>query len=135
MADRKTVDQTLYDAVFLCVQESGADGYDTLPGEGAAYPFFVVGGVEIIPIPTKSWLLGKGYVRVDLWADGTNRAKASAMLQEVVTRCSQKSADDTIWQGYHVALSLAETTTELRMDNSTEDDLWHGIATLVFFVS
>lgn len=125
----KTPDQALYDALFKICIGLKYKTYDFLPPEGTGYPFVVVGNTEILPFSTKSYAIGRIAARVDVWASYKSRKQASDMMNKIVYKASTiKHLQDNI----KCSLRINDTNIRLLQDNSTNDNLWHGIIELTF---
>lgn len=56
------MNQEIYDLIFKRIQDLGYDCYPFLPKEGTAYPFVVLGEVDLKPKATKSFSLGQASI-------------------------------------------------------------------------
>lgn len=123
MSNQKTPDQDLYDAIFAASLALGYTTYQHNPPATAAYPFVQMGGVQLVPIATKSFLLANLYASVDVWGDAKSRKTVSEMahkLMHAVSRIKQLPG------GLLLSVNFDSSSVEVMTDNSTNDDLWRA---------
>ena len=101
---RKSPDQSLYDALFKASIDLGYHTYTHSPEAGTSYPFVRIGDVQLVPIPTKSFLLGHLYASADVWGDGKSRKTVSDMAHALMKAFA---ALDVLADGYKVKVSWA----------------------------
>lgn len=123
----KQPDQEVYDEVFRALSGLGLTVYNHLPKLGVSYPFVVMGNSQLLPLPTKSFLIGRVRLDVHIWASVDNRKWVSDTLAQVLLACSQIKA-----VGRRQWFFDRTSPTEIIKDDSTDDMLYHGVAELTF---
>lgn len=123
----KQPDQQIHDELIRRSTALGLTAYPFLPEEGTPYPFLVVGYTQILPRPTRSYLIGTVAVQVDIWAKVDDRKLVSDWIGKLMTEFSTiRQIDGTRW-----SMDLS-SPTEIIKDNSTQELLYHGILDLKF---
>lgn len=123
----KQPDQQIHDELIRRSTALGLTAYPFLPEEGTAYPFMVVGYTQILPRPTRSYLIGTVAVEVDIWARVDDRKLVSDWIGKLMAEFSTiRQIDGTRW-----SMDLS-SPTEIIKDNSTQELLYHGILDLKF---
>lgn len=123
----KQPDQQIHDELIKRSNALGLTAYPFLPEEGTPYPFMVVGYTQILPRPTRSYLIGTVAVQVDIWAKVDDRKLVSDWIGKLMTEFSTiRQIDGTRW-----SMDLS-SPTEIIKDNSTQELLYHGILDLKF---
>lgn len=123
----KQPDQQLHDELIRRSTALGLTAYPFLPEEGTPYPFMVVGYTQILPRPTRSYLIGTVAVEVDIWARVDDRKLVSDWIGKLMAEFSTiRQIDGTRW-----SMDLS-SPTEIIKDNSTQEMLYHGILDLKF---
>lgn len=123
----KQPDQQIHDELIRRSTALGLTAYPFLPEEGTAYPFMVVGYTQILPRPTRSYLIGTVAVEVDIWARVDDRKLVSDWIGKLMAEFSTiRQIDGTRW-----SMDLS-SPTEIIKDNSTQEMLYHGILDLKF---
>lgn len=123
----KQPDQQLHDELIRRSTALGLTAYPFLPEEGTPYPFMVVGYTQILPRPTRSYLIGTVAVQVDIWARVDDRKLVSDWIGKLMAEFSTiRQIDGTRW-----SMDLS-SPTEIIKDNSTQELLYHGILDLKF---
>lgn len=119
----KSKDQLLYDLIFQNLIEQGYDVYDFLPPVEVKYPFIHLGEVSMQPIPTKSVWLGEAEIIINVWGSGNDRKKVSDIMNKIIKENTSFSI-----------FMLIPSRTNLRIlrDNTTSNNLWHGIINLTY---
>ncbi|AXC16570.1 DUF3168 domain-containing protein [Streptococcus agalactiae] len=124
----KQPDQVLFDEIFTRIDGLGFSVYDFLPPTGTKYPFVVMGDTHIIPMATKTQLIGKCSTTINVWGDSTDRKVVSDMIAQIMLEVSKISQiDDNKW-----AMVMNESDTQILKDNSTNENLYHGILNIYF---
>ncbi|MCW1767080.1 DUF3168 domain-containing protein [Streptococcus agalactiae] len=124
----KQPDQQLFDEIFKRLTDIGLTVYDFLPPLGTKYPFVVMGDTHIMPRATKTQLIGKCSTTINVWGDGTNRKVVSDMIAQIMLEVSKISQID----GNKWAMVMNESDTQILKDNSTNENLYHGILNIYF---
>lgn len=123
----KQPDQQIHDELIRRSTALGLTAYPFLPEEGTPYPFLVVGYTQILPRPTRSYLIGTVAVQVDIWARVDDRKLVSDWIGKLMAEFSTiRQIDGTRW-----SMDLS-SPTEIIKDNSTQELLYHGILDLKF---
>lgn len=123
----KQPDQQLHDELIKRSNALGLAAYPYLPEDGTPYPFMVVSYTQIIPQPTKSYLLGEVAARVDVWGRIDDRKLVSDWIGKLMAEYSTiKLINGTRW-----SMDLT-SPTQIIKDNSTQELLYHGILDLKF---
>ena len=123
----KQPDQQLHDELIKRSNALGLTAYPYLPEDGTPYPFMVVSYTQIIPQPTKSYLLGEVAARVDVWGRIDDRKLVSDWIGKLMSEYSKiRQIESTRW-----SMDLS-SPTQIIKDNSTEELLYHGILDLKF---
>lgn len=123
----KQPDQQLHDELIKRSNALGLTAYPYLPEDGTPYPFMVVSYTQIIPQPTKSYLLGEVSARVDVWGHVDDRKLVSDWIGKLMAEYSKiRQIESTRW-----SMDLT-SPTQIIKDNSTEELLYHGILDLKF---
>ena len=123
----KQPDQQLHDELIKRSNALGLTAYPYLPEDGTPYPFMVVSYTQIIPQPTKSYLLGEVAARVDVWGRIDDRKLVSDWIGKLMSEYSRiRQIESTRW-----SMDLT-SPTQIIKDNSTEELLYHGILDLKF---
>lgn len=123
----KQPDQQIHDELIRRSTALGLIAYPFLPEEGTPYPFMVVGYTQILPRPTRSYLIGTVAVQVDIWARVDDRKLVSDWIGKLMAEFSTiRQIDGTRW-----SMDLT-SPTEIIKDNSTQEMLYHGILDLKF---
>lgn len=123
----KQPDQQIHDELIRRSTALGLTAYPFLPEEGTPYPFLVVGYTQILPRPTRSYLIGTVAVQVDIWARVDDRKLVSDWIGKLMAEFSTiRQIDGTRW-----SMDLT-SPTEIIKDNSTQELLYHGILDLKF---
>lgn len=123
----KQPDQQLHDELIKRSNALGLTAYPYLPEDGTPYPFMVVSYTQIIPQPTKSYLLGEVAARVDVWGRIDDRKLVSDWIGKLMAEYSKiRQIESTKW-----SMDLTNPTQIIK-DNSTEELLYHGILDLKF---
>lgn len=123
----KQPDQQLHDELIKRSNKLGLTAYPFLPPDGTSYPFMVVAYTQIVPQPTKSYLVGTVSAQVDVWGKADDRKLVSDWIGELMREFSTiRQIDSTRW-----SMDLT-SPTEIIKDNSTQELLYHGILDLKF---
>ena len=123
----KQPDQQLHDELIKRSNALGLTAYPYLPEDGTPYPFMVVSYTQIIPQPTKSYLIGEVSARVDVWGRVDDRKLVSDWIGKLMAEYSKiRQIESTKW-----SMDLT-SPTQIIKDNSTEELLYHGILDLKF---
>lgn len=123
----KQPDQQLHDELIKRSNALGLTAYPYLPEDGTPYPFMVVSYTQIIPQPTKSYLLGEVAARVDVWGRIDDRKLVSDWIGKLMSEYSRiRQIESTRW-----SMDLT-SPTQIIKDNSTQELLYHGILDLKF---
>lgn len=124
----KAIDQQIFDWIYTVADGLGFDVYDFLPQYEVAYPFVVIGEVQVVPRQVKHRTLGTLHVRLDLWAEQESRRQISDMTEDLMERLSGWAELDSRW----VKMAISNSTKRLLSDTSTDKPLWHGVLDLEF---
>ena len=123
----KQPDQQIHDELIKRSNVLGLTAYPFLPPDGTPYPFMVVSYTQIVPQPTKSYLVGAVSAQVDVWGKIDDRKLVSDWIGKLMTEFSTiKQINRTRW-----SMDLS-SPTQIIKDNSTQEMLYHGILDLKF---
>lgn len=123
----KQPDQELHDELIKRTTKLGLTSYPYLPEEGTPYPFMTVAHTQLLPRPTKSYLLGTVVAQVDIWGSIEDRRLVSDWIGKLMREYSTiREIDGRQW-----SMDLS-SSSELLKDDSTEEMLYHGILDLRF---
>lgn len=123
----KTPDQSIYDHVTRIAMDKGYTVYPFNPDPGTKYPYVKMGGAQLIPRATKSYMIGEVELALDVWGDKYSRKNVADIATDILVSVggSTKTAD-----GYQIMLNQNRSSIEVMTDNSTSDDLWRARVTL-----
>ena len=123
----KQPDQQLHDELIKRSNALGLTAYPYLPDDGTPYPFMVVSYTQIVPQPTKSYLIGEVSAQVDVWGRVDDRKLVSDWIGKLMAEYSKiRRIENTKW-----SMDLS-SPMQIIKDNSTEELLYHGILDLKF---
>lgn len=124
----KQPDQQLLDEVFKCALKLGLNVFEFLPDEGTTYPFIVMGDTHLIPAVTKTLIYGRCVTTLHVWSDSKNRKQVSDIIGKLMAEVSKiKQIDSRQW-----AMLINESDSQILKDNSTSENLYHGLLHLYF---
>ena len=126
---KKAPDQDLYDLMFAASTGKGYATYQHNPPASAAYPFVQIGFVQLVPMTTKSWLLGHLFVQADVWGSKIQRKAVSDMAHDLMAAFT---AIKTLSSGLKIDAQYEGCTTEVMPDTSGNEDLWRARLSLEF---
>lgn len=119
----KSPGQELYDKVFEASEELNYDTYQINPERDTPYPFVQIGDVQLIPISTKSYLLGRLSIVVDVWGDEYSRKTVTTMAQKLTNAMSKIRK---LPSGLSVSMQFNATSVEERPEQADNEDLWRA---------
>lgn len=123
----KQPDQQIHDELIKRANALGLKSYPFLPPEGTPYPFMTIAYTQIVPISTKSYLVGAVSAQVDVWGQKDDRKLVSDWIGKLMNEFSKiRQIDSLRW-----SMDLS-SPTEIIKDNSTQELLYHGILDLKF---
>ena len=123
----KQPDQQLHDELIKRSNALGLTAFPYLPEDGTPYPFMVVSYTQIIPQPTKSYLLEEVSAQVDVWGQIDDRKLVSDWIGKLMSEYSKiRQIEGTRW-----SMDLT-SPMQIVKDNSTQELLYHGILELKF---
>lgn len=128
----RTADQASYDAVFEACELTGVPVYHAPPNASAVYPYIVVTNVQVVHLQTKSHLLGRCYVDVDVWGNDAQRRQVSDLADRVIRNVG---VTRVMPDGLNAQLEMNQTSREMLIDNSTNQNLWRARLVLAIAVS
>lgn len=126
---RKTIDQAIYDELFKICRGLEYSAYDFLPVKGTPYPFVVLGAIEILPQATKSYVIGRVAATIDVWGTQNSRKLISDMAEKIVNNASLIRE---LPNGLRCSMRISDTNIRLLQDNTTNQNLWHGVIEMIF---
>lgn len=126
----KPFEQDVFDSIMKQLNNIGVKVYPELPAKGVPYPFISLGEVQIIPKQTSSALLGKVYVTVDVWGE----RKQHKQVSEITTK-TYELANIIKLQSKKLVRQSNGASMRFLSDNSTTQQLWHGIVSLEFIIT
>lgn len=117
----KQPDQLLHDEMYRISSELGYDTYTYLPPEGVAYPFVVMGEINLLPQATKSQLIGRLSSTVHVWGSVDDRKTLSDMAGQLMSSFfAIKNIDGT-----QFSAEVNQSSIDSIRDNSTSEVLYH----------
>lgn len=123
----KQPDQQLHDELIERSNKLGLTAYPYLPDEGTPYPFMTVAYTQLLPRPTKSYLLGEVVTQVDVWGSIDDRKLVSDWIGKLMHEFSSiREIEGRKW-----SMDLS-SSSEILKDDSTEEMLYHGVLDLKF---
>lgn len=129
----KTPDQELYDVTYKKIaRELQYTMYPTLPPADTPYPFVVIGDTQIIPVATKSMLLGRGVIAVDVWGAEDNRKQVSDMTQDIFNMLMGGYSPDRDGVAYLWRVKPNDSDLSVRAYVDERDRLWRGTVNVEF---
>ena len=123
----KSIDQQVFDAVYQLSDGLGYSTYIELPDSRTAYPFVVMGEVQVVPVSTLSGMLGRVFVTLDVWGTLNERLEVSTICQQLL-----RQANYLEMQTLDATLHANASTVRILRDDSTQSVLWHGVLSLEF---
>lgn len=123
----KQPDQQIHDELIKKAEKLGLPAFPFLPDLSTEYPFMVVAYTQTLPLANKSRLIGEIACQVDVWGGADDRKLVSDWLGKLLFEFGQiKQIGTTHW-------SLTPSSSyEILKDNSTSENLYHGIMNLNF---
>lgn len=118
--------QMLFGYLLTELRKKGYSVYDgILPPKDTPYPFIYLGDSQTVDEARKREVQGTVYQTVHIWHDNLNqRGTVSAMILEIKNLCRQLE-NTSGWL-------LAECSSQILPDNTTNRPLMHGIIELGF---
>jgi|BioPla2DNA2_1021312.scaffolds.fasta_scaffold31435_2 hypothetical protein len=126
----KVIDQILYDDLYA-MAESKYECYQFNPPKGTAYPYVQFGNTINVPRATKSYLIAEINIGLDVWGDSDDRKTVSDIAYDLFNECGKLTR---LTSGHIIKLMPRESSVEVRIDQSTNEDLWRGMVNLKFNV-
>lgn len=127
---KKSIEQSVYDALFQASLDQGYDTYMDIAPENAKYPFVYLESTQRQYIPNKTDI--KGFVSVSLSVYGlkTKRNQVTQMAQILFEEAFQLDKVN----GYVVGLNPSASSLMVQMDRSTNTPLCRAIMYLEFTI-
>ncbi|MDA3774884.1 hypothetical protein PF596_09320 [Streptococcus thermophilus] len=124
----KQPDQLLHDEMYRISSELGYDTYTYLPPEGVAYPFVVMGELNLLPQATKSQLIGRLSSTVHVWGHVDDRKLLSDMAGQLMSSFfAIKNIGNT-----QFSAEVNQSSIDSNRDNSTDEVLYHFVVETYF---
>lgn len=124
----KQPDQLLHDEMYRISSGLGFDTYTYLPPEGVAYPFVVMGEINLLPQATKSQLIGRLSSTVHVWGRVDDRKLLSDMAGQLMSSFfAIKNIDGT-----QFSAEVNQSSIDSNRDNSTNEVLYHFVIETYF---
>lgn len=124
----KQPDQLLHDEMYRISSDFGYDTYTYLPPEGVAYPFVVMGEINLLPQATKSQLIGRLSSTVHVWGRADDRKLLSDMAGQLMSSFfAIKNIDGT-----QFSAEVNQSSIDSNRDNSTNEVLYHFVIETYF---
>lgn len=118
--------QQIFDAIYKASDGLGYRTYDFKPMNEVGYPFVELGNAQIVPLPTKTTILGRVVIQVNIWGLGTRRREVSDMTNRLYTAIRKiKHTDSLLW-----SVDVEASNIEIRQDTTTNTPLYRGILDL-----
>ena len=123
----KQPDQQVYDEIFKRLSNIGIAVFDVLPGLDTAYPFVVLNDSQLLPTPTKSFLIGKVSLTIHVWEEFGNRRGITDLIGRIRSELSQiKDIDGRTFYFDR------QSSSQVLVDNSTDEPLLHAVMDIEF---
>lgn len=123
----KYPDQEIHDEIYRIISQLGYRVFTFLPKERTEYPFVVVGDTQLLPKATKSFLIGEVNIAIHVWSDMNNRKKVSDIINTLLHNFSRiRQIGKRQW-----SMKLG-SDSQIIKDNSTDEQLYHGILSVNF---
>ena len=124
----KQPDQLLHDEMYRISSDLGYDTYSYLPPEGVAYPFVVMGEINLLPQATKSQLIGRLSSTVHVWGRVDDRKLLSDMAGQLMySFFAIKNIGGT-----QFSAGVNQSSVDSNRDNSTNEVLYHFVIETYF---
>lgn len=124
----KQPDQLLHDEMYRISSDLGYDTYSYLPPEGVAYPFVVMGEINLLPQATKSQLIGRLSSTVHVWGRVDDRKLLSDMAGQLMySFFAIKNIGGT-----QFSAEVNQSSVDSNRDNSTNEVLYHFVIETYF---
>lgn len=125
----KSIDQDLFDTLFLLSQLLKYDTYDVRPPESAVYPFVQIGDVQVVPRAAGDRLVGSLFTTIELFGGRTQRKLLSEMTEAIFMR----SINLRRTTSYGIAANVKGCSKQMIKDTSVPNTtLWHSIIELEY---
>lgn len=126
MQNVKEPTQQIFDEIFKVSKELGYKTYDFKQMKEVGYPFVELGNAQIIPFTTKTAILGRVAIQVNVWGLGTNRRLVSDMTNVLNSAIRKIKRTDTMrW-----SVDTNASSIQIMQDTSTNTFLWRGFMDL-----
>lgn len=102
-------------------KQCGYATFDYLPDENEHYPFVFVGAQNNTDIYTKTRVLGRTTIQLDVYGGYKQRQQVSDMLEKLLGCILQRNATENF------KYVLYNSDSRIVSDISTDEPLWHGI--------
>lgn len=123
----KYPDQEIHDEIYRIINQLGYRVFTFLPKGETEYPFVVVGDTQLLPKATKSFLIGEVTITIHVWSDMNNRKKVSDIINTLLHNFSRiRQIGKRQW-----SMKLG-SDSQIIKDNSTDENLYHGILSVNF---
>jgi len=126
MAEYKSPQQQIFDAVFLLSLNLGYHTYDFLPPKGAAYPFVYVGEQFDQDSQTKTSVYGRVQQTVHVFHTVRNRRDVTDMMDAIKAECRKLKRTEN----FHV--TVKNITSQIQNETAGTEQLKHGIIEIDF---
>ena len=123
----KEPDQQIYDKIYNRLLDNGIEVYDFLPDLDAKYPFVVMGETQLLPQATKSFLIGRVTISLHIWQNNGDRRSVTEMIGSIRRELSKIEEIDG-----RAFIFDRQSTSQIFVDNSTDETLLHGVMDLEF---
>lgn len=122
-------DQHIYDSLYYICQELGYTVYENRPAKLTDLPFVSIEHIQVVPIATKTGLLGRAYATVNVWGAEDDRAKVSNMSTAIFTNSALIRISD---EGIKYSLVPSGSSIDVYVEQTETDTLWRGRVLLEF---
>lgn len=124
--NQKSVEQQLYDAVFLLSLNQGYKTVDYLPPKGFSYPFVFIGETFNQESQTKSGIYHDIQQRIHVYHTIKNRRDLTNMVETLKKECHSLKRTDTFF------INCKRAQSQIIPDNTDTEPLLHAIIELEF---
>lgn len=126
MADIKSPQQAIFDAVFMSSLELGFATYDFLPPSGTKYPFVYIGEQFDQDRLTKTRITGRVQQTIHIYADVRSRRRLTDMMNQLKAEARRMRKAD----GY--SISVRTLNSQTLNETAGTETLKHGILEIDF---
>ncbi|MFA6718608.1 MAG: hypothetical protein WCS15_05980 [Prevotella sp.] len=129
MSAIKSIDQDLFDTLFLLSQSLKYATYDVRPPKSADYPFVQIGDVQLVPRAAGDRLVGSLFTTIELFG----RREQRKLLSEMTEAIFMRSINLRRTTSYGIAANVKGCSKQMIKDTSVPNTtLWHSVVELEY---